>query len=284
LGVALGLAAALCWGFADYIAALASRSAGALRVVLGFHLLATLGLGIACVATGALDDVTWDNIPPFFGIGALGAASYLAFYRALAIGPISIVSPIVSGYAAVTVILAVIIIGDRLSAGELAALFIVLLGVALASSDLAQLHRIDRGQAVGLLLAVVAMGAIGAFVFGVAYYAEELGWLAPIFLGRAFSTLFIGAVAAAKRELPGRDPRYWRAVSLIALVDTAGYVAFNVGARNAETAVVATASAPYSIVPIILGVVLLHERPARIQWLGIVLTVAGVVLLGLAAV
>ena len=38
MGIALGLAAALSWGLADYFATLASRRAGTLRVVLGFHL------------------------------------------------------------------------------------------------------------------------------------------------------------------------------------------------------------------------------------------------------
>ena len=50
----------------------------------------------------------------FVFVGAAGWLSYLAFYRALAIGPISIVSPIVSAYAAVTVICAVLIGGESL--------------------------------------------------------------------------------------------------------------------------------------------------------------------------
>jgi uncharacterized membrane protein len=48
-------------------------------------------------------------------VGVLGWGSCLAFYRALAIGPISIASPIVSGYAAVTVVLAVIVLGESFS-------------------------------------------------------------------------------------------------------------------------------------------------------------------------
>jgi drug/metabolite transporter (DMT)-like permease len=46
---------------------------------------------------------------------------------------------------------------------------------------------------------------------------------------------------------------------------------------------VATAAAPYSAVPIIAGVVLLHERPRATQWAGVALVIAGLLLLGLSA-
>src|SRR6185503_7389538 len=67
------------------------------------------------------------------------------------------------------------------------------------------------------------------------------------------------------------------------VVDTLGYVAFNFGVRHADTTVVATAAAPYSVVPIVFGVVLLHERPRWVQWAGIGLVIGGLILLGLFA-
>jgi drug/metabolite transporter (DMT)-like permease len=73
------------------------------------------------------------------------------------------------------------------------------------------------------------------------------------------------------------------AVLFIAFVDTAGYASFNLGTEHADTAVVATASAPYSTIPIVAGVALLGERPVPSQWLGIALVIAGLVVLGLAS-
>jgi drug/metabolite transporter (DMT)-like permease len=46
---------------------------------------------------------------------------------------------------------------------------------------------------------------------------------------------------------------------------------------------VATAAAPYSVVPIVAGVALMHERPTPTQWAGVGLVIAGLVLLGLVA-
>jgi drug/metabolite transporter (DMT)-like permease len=70
-------------------------------------------------------------------------------------------------------------------------------------------------------------------------------------------------------------------VVAIATLDTVGYVAFNVGVQRADTSVVATAAAPYAVVPIIAGVVFLHERPAVSQWVGVAAVLVGIVLLGL---
>ena len=88
-----------------------------------------------------LSDVTASDLAWLAFLGVLGGLSYLAFYQALAIGPISIVSPIVSAYAAVTVVCAVLIGGERLGGGETVAIVVVMLGVVLASSDLAQMRH-----------------------------------------------------------------------------------------------------------------------------------------------
>jgi drug/metabolite transporter (DMT)-like permease len=285
VGVAFGLAAAFLWGLADYNAALASRQTGAFRVVLAFHVLATIGLGIIVAATGALSGFEPADLWKFAWVGALGVLSYLTFYKALEIGPISIVSPIISAYAAVSLILAVVVLDESLSTGQLIAIGVVMLGVLLASSDLAQVKGIERRQALGLVLAFATFIAIGGFVFGNAYYAIDYGWLVPIFLTRGFATVFLFALSLRDRSwrFPDRSPRLLGLIALLAAVDTGGYVAFNIGAERAETSIVSAASAPYAVIPIIGGVLFFHERPAPVQWLGVTCVMAGVVVLGLAS-
>jgi drug/metabolite transporter (DMT)-like permease len=284
MGILLGLTAALSWGVADYFAALASRRAGSFRVVLGFHLAAMVLLTVLLLATGeGLSDVSGGDLAWFAFLGILGVASYLAFYQALAIGPISIVSPIVSAYAAVTVVCAVLIGGERLAAGETTAIVVVILGVLLASSDLAQMRQIERIALLGILLALLTAVVIGAFVYGVAYFSAEYGWLVPIFLARGFTTLLLVLISlrGGQWRFEDRSPRLLATIAGIAVVDTLGYVAFNFGVRHEDTSVVATAAAPYAVVPIVAGVLLLHERPRATQWAGIALVIGGLVLLGL---
>jgi drug/metabolite transporter (DMT)-like permease len=282
----LGLGAALSWGLADYLAAVASRRTGSLRVVFGSHLVSLALLALLVLVSGeSVGAVSAGDLAWFVLVGALGWGSYLGFYRALAVGPISIVSPIVSAYAAVTVLCAVVIGGETLAGGVVGALTVLMVGVLLASSDLAQLRHVERVVVVGVVLALLTAVLIGAFVFGVAYFSADYGWVVPIFLARAFTAVFVAATALSTGDwrFPDRSPKLLAAIALIAVVDTCGYVAFNFGVRHDDTAVVATAAAPYAVVPIVLGVLLLAERPRPTQWAGVGLVLGGLVLLGLSA-
>lgn len=284
MGVLLGLLAGLCWGTVDVIAAKASRRAGSFRVVLGFQVSAALFLLALALGTGALDEVEGGDLPLFLLLGALGWGGYVAVFRALSIGPISIVSPIASGYAAVAALLAIVLLGERPSALEAAAVVVAFAGVALASADTRRIGRIRPDQRRAVVLAMTGMLLFGGYILGIAETSNELGWLAPIVLARGISAVLVAANAAVIGELrlPGRGV-VTAVVAGAGVVDTLGYVAFNVGARETDTAIVATASAPYAIVPVVAGVLLFRERPTRSQWSGVALVIAGVLLLGLAS-
>ena len=285
MGLAFGLAAALCWGLADYFAALAARRIGTLRVVMGFHVVAMAVLTAIVLATGRLKALDWEDVPPFVLIGAIGWLSYMTFYGALKAGPVSVVSPIVSGYAMVTVLLAVVIGGERPTAMVTAAVVLIIGGVVLASADVHTMRPATMGSLAvrGPALALVAMTFLGGFVYGLAHYADELGWLLPIFLGRGFTLLFLigHALRTRQLDLPDRSRRMLATIAFLALADTGGYVLFNLGVGHAATSLVSAAAAPYALVPVVLGVALLAERPSRPQWAGVGCVIAGIVALGL---
>jgi drug/metabolite transporter (DMT)-like permease len=286
MGIALGLGAALSWGLADYFAAVASRQVGALRVVLFMHLAAMVPLTVVVLATDGLAGVSLGELGVLFGMGAIGWLSYLAFYGALAIGPISVLSPIISGYAAVTVLLAVVISSEQLSGPQALAVGVTIAGAVCACLDFGAIAqaRIEPRSALGFALAICAMALLGGFVFGVSYYRPHLGWVAPIFLARGFATVFLvtHVLAAPGRRPPRPSRKLLGTIALLACLDTGGYVCFNLGVGYTATAIVAAASAPYALVPIVMGVSLFDERPTLPQWLGIGLVIAGVVALGLA--
>ena len=284
MGVLFGLGAAVTWGSADYVAAIAGRRIGSHRVVLGFHVVATFLLALLVLGTGSLEGVSTADVGFFVLVGAIGWTGYACFYRALAIGPISVLSPIVSGYAMVTLLLAIVLLDERLGLAAACAVVVSVIGIVLSSSGLRHIFRVEWVDAHGLLFALAAMLLIGAFVLGVSVKADDLGWLAPVFLARLFSTVFVFAslIRGGAWRFPDRSPRVLWAVVALALLDTAGYVSFNLGTERSDTAIVAAASAPYAVIPVIAGVLFFHERPTPIEWVGVGFVIGGLVLLGLA--
>jgi drug/metabolite transporter (DMT)-like permease len=254
--------------------------------VLFMHLAAMVLLTAVVLATDGLAHVSLGELGVLFGVGVVGWLSYLAFYGALAIGPISVLSPIISGYAAVTVLFAVVITSEHLSGLQAVAVGATIAGAMSVCIDFGAIAqaRIEPRSALGFALALCAMVLIGGFVFGVSYYRSRVGWVAPIFLARGFATVFLaGNLLVTRGKRPPRPSRtVLGIIALLACLDTGGYVCFNLGVGYTATAVVAAASAPYAVVPIVMGVSLFRERPTVSQWLGVGLVIAGVVTLGLA--
>src|SRR5919201_3348124 len=138
------------------------------------------------------------EVPYAVALGILGVISVSALYRALALGPIAVVAPVVASYVSVTVLLVVVFLGERLSAAQAMAAGIVFVGVVATSTDgrelRATLGRPVPGVRVGLL-ATIGFGIWGA-VFAFATRAYD--WTVMILLLRMTSFVLIGAFNLAR--------------------------------------------------------------------------------------
>src|SRR5206468_574646 len=162
--------AAVVWGFADYAAALSARRVGAVRTAFGMQATGLVSFAIALFAFGGWPALEPDEVPYALALGVLGVVSITALYRALALGPVAVVAPVVASYVAVTVLLVVVFLGERLTGPQLAAATLTFVGVVLTSTDgrrlRATLGRPVPGVRIGLI-ATVGFGLWGA-VFAVA--------------------------------------------------------------------------------------------------------------------
>jgi drug/metabolite transporter (DMT)-like permease len=281
-GFVLGTIAALAWGFADVCVTYLSRRGGFFRTLVLTQAVGVATLGIIALALEDLPGPSTAQLLALAGLGPVAVAAYGGFYRALELGPIAIVSPIASANGAVVVLLAVVVLGESLSSLQALGCVLVLGFIMLAALE-PKAEAAAEGDGSGIRLALVASVAFGGYLFGLATFSDELGWLVPVLIARAMTVAILGAVAVARRPpVPGRLRRVGLAGCVVAgALDATGYLAFNRGAEIGEVAITSAAAASYPVIPILVGLFALRERVAGHQMVGVLGVLCGMVVLSL---
>ena len=276
-GVVLGTSAALCWGVVDVAIALLARRAPFVTVAVVVQGASVVLLAALAVALGDFPELTGGQWVAVAALGPVGTSAYLAFYRALQLGPIA------SANGAVVVVLAVILLGDALSGTQALGAAAVLCCVVLAAVDVGERVPAAPADGDGVRLAVVATVMFGGYLFALVALAEPLGWLLPILLTRLTGLPLLAAIVARRRERPWRllGPGALVLACAVGWLESAGFLLFNRGAEIGQAALTSAAAATYPLVPIACGLLLLHERLRTYQAIGIAGVLAGMTLLAL---
>jgi drug/metabolite transporter (DMT)-like permease len=279
--MAYGLLAALSWGVAALVAAVAARRIGAFRTVV-------IGETVGLASYGALFLITHPSLRGLGPVawllllaGMIGVGGYLACYRGLESGHVGLVSAISASYGGVIVILSVLLLGERLTPAAGGGVVLTVTGVVLVSGRATPgASETARATGVAFGLAAALFYGVGGFLLG--RYARDFGWLVPALMARAGAmALLLGLAATPVRRVMGSRPGPGVAWAVGAgLADAAGVAFFARGGQAGLVAITAAASSAYPVIPLIGGLVLLHERMTRWHAVGAALILAGLVLLG----
>jgi drug/metabolite transporter (DMT)-like permease len=281
-GFVLGTLSAIAWGSTDLFVTYVSRRIGFFRTLLLSQFLGVCMLVVIAIAIGDLPGASIAQLIALVAVAPMALVAYGGFYRALELGPIAIVSPIVSANGAVVVVLALLILSESLSAVQAVGCVLVLGSIILAALEPRAVIE-EAGAGSGVRLAIVASLAFGGYLFGMAVLSDDLGWLVPILVTRAVTVAALATVELAGRVRPvGRvDGRAVLACLSAGLLDASGYLAFNRGAEIGEVALTGAAASAYPVIPIVWGLVALRERVARHQLVGVAGVLTGMVVLSL---
>ena len=217
-------------------------------------------------------------LPYALALGLTGVIAVAALYRGLALGPVAVVAPVVASYVVITVILVVIVLGERLTLAQILAASLVFLGVVLTSTDAREL-RVTLGRPVpGVRIGLVSTVGFGLWSAIFAIATRQYSWIAMVLLLRATSFVFIGTFVASRSI----DLRVFRARVALALgiLDTLANGLFARGIESGYASLAATGTGMYPIVPAVLGMIALGERLAPNQIVGIIVLVIGLATLG----
>lgn len=278
--VALALAASLAWGASDFLAGIKSRSVAVLSVLVVSQAAGLILVLVAAIAWGgALPDAHFAGWA--VAAGAAELIGFAALYRGLAVGAMSVVAPI-SATAALVPLIVGLAAGERTGTLQSAGLGLALAGIALASLERsADPARAWRATA-GLGLALLAALGFGAFFVGMDR-ASDGGVLWAVALNRCTSLSILVLFAAAMRRRVGVARADAPAVLGVGILDIAANVLFAAALTLGLSGMVAVLGSTYPITTVLLARVLLQDRIARRQELGVGGALVGVALVTVAA-
>jgi drug/metabolite transporter (DMT)-like permease len=270
MGLVFGLASSLVWGTADFLGGVYTRRLTLAAVTVGSQIAGLAALLVPVVVIGGLDGRA---IEIGLAAGACGAIGLSAFYRALATGTISIVSPVSACGALVPV-------GLALATGERPGV-LALTGsaVALAGAVLASVHEIrgDHPAARSSIgLAILAALGIGGFLWFLGRAADGGHTLSALLGARAGSLTLLGIGVAVTRSSIAIPRPEIPAVALIGVLDTSANGLFAIAIQHGYIAVVSVLGSEYPVATVILAHVFLGERISRPQIVGVGLALVGI--------
>jgi drug/metabolite transporter (DMT)-like permease len=268
----LALASSVVWGVADF-------AGGSLTRRLPVFAVTVLSQGAGFVALLVALAVRGDVGARSFWLGTLaglgGGAGLAAFYRALSLGTMSIVSPLVACGAVVPFALA-LATGERPSALALGGAVAALAGAVLASLEerRAGAHSPERARAI--VLALVAAGALGLFVYFLGLGSRDGDALSTLVGARVGSLSLLLVLAVAVRAPLAVPRESLAAVAAVGLADVTANALFALASGRGLLAIVAVLGSLYPVMTVLLAHVLLGERLTRAQQAGVAVALAGV--------
>lgn len=308
LGVACGLTSAVCWGLVDSCATIVSRRVGVLVTSTGMQAVALAPLVVLAIVFRQPIPTAGVYVAQAAFMGVVSALGYSLTYQAFRLGPVAVVSPVISAYGGLSVLLAVLLLGETPRPLQLWGVAAATIGIALCGVLLDRPWRRSRPVGRGVPFALGALVVWSVTVVGLASPVRELGWLPTLLISRFASTASLGLaclVTLARRwrtqargrksvsfagdasghepAEPTRSPGIDRSVSSLIVtmgfLDVLGFAVWSVGLAASAAWLVGITGSLAPLVSMSFGLVILGERFRPNQWLGVGIVFASLLLI-----
>jgi drug/metabolite transporter (DMT)-like permease len=302
------LAAALCYGGADYLGGSATRRTSVVSVLLVSSTAGSLIILVAALLAGTspqLAGVAWGAAG-----GVVGSVGLMFFYVGLATGPMNVVAPLSALVSTVLPVGVALASGERPGPAVYAGALICLAAIALISSGgRAMTDRQARGQgeeggrpggggraggicgeeagrsgggsrARGICYGVVAGTTFGLFFLFIRNGGES-GALWPVAGARVMGLVVVIIAAAGIRARPvpwQADRRLFGAALFSGVLDAGANLCYVLATRAGLFGIAVVMTSLYPAVTILLARVLLGERMQIVQRAGMLLAGVGIIL------
>jgi drug/metabolite transporter (DMT)-like permease len=203
--------------------------------------------------------------------GVAGILGLAAFWRAMAVGTISVVAPLTS-MSAVVPLAAGLARGERPSPLQLGGVVLGIFGVALVSWRPSDDGAPRRGVAAGVGLACVAAVSFGVnVIFFRAAGDADVFWNVLVARASASALVVAALVVVARRQSDlAVMSSHFRAVAVIGVIDVTANILLAAASTTGLLSIVGVLISLHTVVTILLARIVLGERLAPLQKVGAV--------------
>ncbi|OGH34638.1 MAG: hypothetical protein A2958_01575 [Candidatus Levybacteria bacterium RIFCSPLOWO2_01_FULL_38_13] len=287
MAIAFAFISFFTWGIGVFFEAVVARRLESYSFALwGFVLSAFILTFYTPFALSDLSGVTIELLLFIFIIGIIGLFfGTIVYYEALKLSSRALVGTIATSFPAVTVIISVIFLNERLTGSQLLSIIVIFIGLILASINFKELRNKKTFSDKGVMLAFVPMIAWGTWIALIKIPVQQIGWFWPNYLTfLLFPLLFLFIkVRKIKLELPTVNNAFIPLVISMVMVRAAEF-SYNIGISKGLVSVVAPIAGANPILFIILAFIFFKDKITRQQILGIITTLIGIVLLSVLSV
>ncbi|MFZ5821162.1 MAG: EamA family transporter [Chloroflexota bacterium] len=282
LPIIYGLLAAAGWGAADFTGGLASRRTGAYRTVLYSEVVGLVFIISAVVLTQEARPA-WPALALAGAAGAIGTTGLLMLYHALATGKMSIATPVSALMAAAIPVLAGTLMEGFPGVWTFLGFGLSLAAIWLISREAGNdSHILTHISELRLpLLAGIGFGTY----FILMHNAAQTATFWPMIASRSGGTLIMLLYKAPQSSMPMRRDTWrvtrgaWPFIIVNSLLDAGGNALYLLSSQAGRMDVAAVLSSMYPAVTVLMAALILKERVARSQAIGILLALVAILFL-----
>jgi transporter family protein len=280
LSILLGIGGMLGWGIYDFLGGVFSKQIGSFKSLFWSQL-----AGLVSILLLAFALKTETRLPllalvlsPLASI--VYSAGYLFFFKGFEKGNMSIVAATMNLWAVFTMVFAFVFMGQRLTPTQTIGVLMIISGATLASIDWGHMRTQRLQLSVGVKEAI-----FGAFFFGIFWniseiVSEEIGWLLTTLLVKLGIAIFLLIFSVAVKQevgLTNGSTKTKQAILLMGVIEVSAVALVNYGLTIGDAILITPIASALSIVTITLAVFFLKDKISRLQGLGVLTAIVGIV-------
>jgi len=278
-GIFFGTVAMVSWGASDFFVTKSVRGCDPLKALFWSQIFALGLMFLIFYNFFKLPDFSVAVIIMLLASGFFTVLANLSFYKSLRLGKVSIVMPVASCWAVVTVLLSLIFLEESLTILRAVGVILAVVGALLVSFKMKDASLDVKKYDKSVKYAIIAALAYGSDFVIIDLVANKIGWFLPIFFIGFITACYLLVYAGITRKDISLPKNVLKFIFLVGILDTIAYLSYASSVTREYGAVVAPIAAASPAVSILLARIFFREKLEINQEIGMASVLLGLIVL-----